>query len=314
MNKDTGSSTVLFYRDFKGFTGGHLKVWDYYQRVQSYALFDEEIYFSAESSWKNNPWSGLKKIALKEWNPKKTDILFLAGLDWLALSEQQRKSPSVPVVNFIQGIRHADKNNPLYEFLKFPATRVCVSQEVADAIESTGLVNGPIIVNPNGLDYSLFPKQLRFKSKDIQLLIVGLKNTIFAKKLSEKLLKKGIECTLINVSLPRKDFLLLLSRSKSILFLPKKVEGFYLPALEAMYLHSLVICPDCIGNRSFCIDGITCFSPQYLTDSILLAVEKSLLLPKQERSILIKNAYDYAKVSTLEKERENFLSVLHKSI
>jgi len=52
-------------------------------------------------------------------------------------------------------------------------------------------------------------------------------------------------------------------------FLPnqKEGEGFYLPALEGMAVGTLVIFPDCIGNRSFCLSGYNCFRPDYTTES-----------------------------------------------
>jgi hypothetical protein len=110
-------STVYFYRDYAGFTGGHLKVWNYFQHVKSSDQFDAEIFFTPQSSWINNPWHEFKEQCLTEWNPIKADILFLAGMDWLALTEQQRLSPPAPVVNLIQSVRHADKDNQLFDFL-----------------------------------------------------------------------------------------------------------------------------------------------------------------------------------------------------
>jgi len=53
--------TVLFHRDYAGFTGGHLKVWDYYQHVLMSDVFKPEIFFTSESVWLNNPWSELKE-------------------------------------------------------------------------------------------------------------------------------------------------------------------------------------------------------------------------------------------------------------
>ena len=52
-------------------------------------------------------------------------------------------------------------------------------------------------------------------------------------------------------------------------------EGFYLPALEAMALGSLVICPDCIGNRSFCLPGRNCFRPNYDLNSVIDSVQSA---------------------------------------
>jgi glycosyltransferase involved in cell wall biosynthesis len=47
-----------------------------------------------------------------------------------------------------------------------------------------------------------------------------------------------------------------INQAKITVFLPyRDIEGFYMPALEGMALGTLVVCPDCIGNRSFCLPG-----------------------------------------------------------
>ena len=70
---------VLFYRDFRGFTGGHLKIWDYFNHVASFAGFEPRIAFSAESKWDaTNPWSHSQESVVP-WAPAESDLLFLAG-------------------------------------------------------------------------------------------------------------------------------------------------------------------------------------------------------------------------------------------
>ncbi|MCI0465871.1 MAG: glycosyltransferase, partial [Beijerinckiaceae bacterium] len=54
--------------------------------------------------------------------------------------------------------------------------------------------------------------------------------------------------------------------------LPHEAEGFFLPALEGMALGCAVICPDCIGNRGFCIDGETCLMPSAELEELAAAV------------------------------------------
>ena len=302
---------VLFYRDFKGFTGGHLKVWDYFQHVNSSDQFQAEIFMTQESTWKNNPWKTIKKQCLTEWNPANSDVLFLAGMDWLALSEKQRRTPPAPVINFIQGIRHADKNNPLYDFLKYPALRICVSHEVSEALLSTGKVNGAIHTNTNGINLTDFPPLAK---KDIPLLIVGSKSPKLAFNLSKELSTLGIDHQLITNYIPRKDFLDKLNRASMAILLPQKKEGFYLPALEAMALKTLVICPDCIGNRSFCLDSFTCFMPHYSLKEIMRAILNAFSISKIQKLTLINNGYAMAMNNSIEKERTIFLEILSKVI
>ncbi len=302
--------TVLFYRDYQGFTGGHLKVWDYYQHVVSSDCCKGEIYFSKGSKWVDNPWLDIRQQCLLNWVPENADLLFLAGMDWLQLSKKQRENPPAPIINLIQGIRHADKNNQLFEFLRYPATRICVSQQVANAISATGIVNGTILVNNNGVDLDSFLKALKRDLKDIPLLLIGSKNPELATRLSENLKEKGVKHLLILGYLPRNKFIEILNRAKAVVFFPLKEEGFYLPALEAMLLESFVICPDCIGNRDFCIDSVTCMRPEYNIRAITKSIFAMLEMGCCEKNKIIANAKKVANKHSLEKERYNFLKVL----
>ncbi len=306
----SAKKTILFHRDFAGFTGGHLKVWDYYCHVRSSDSFRAEIYFTAQSIWENNPWSAIKdRHFLQQWQVENADVLFLAGMDWLALSEEQRHNPPAPVINFIQHVRHADRECPLYQFLQYPATRICVSQEVTDALNETGIVNGDIITISNGIDMGLLPKP---QKKDIPLLILGLKNVEFANRLSAGLSRRNIAHRLLVKPLAREQYLSLLNRADICVFLPHKTEGFYLPALEAMLLKTLVICPDCVGNRGFCMDHKTCLSPAYQLEAFIEVLNKARHFNTTEKTQLLKAAFDVASGYSLKKERHAFLKLLSK--
>ena len=67
------------------------------------------------------------------------------------------------------------------------------------------------------------------------------------------------------------------------LFVPNPTEGFFLPALEALALRSVVVCPDVIGNRSFCLDGVNCFRPAFEEEALLGAAEEALGLGVGQR-------------------------------
>ena len=121
---------------------------------------------------------------------------------------------------------------------------------------------------------------------------------------------RKINNQVITKQLPRSEYLSIINRAKTVLLLPNITEGFYLPALEAMYLQSLVICPDCIGNRGFCINKSTCISPAYSEESIMGAVDLSLLLKDVERNNIIETAFSFARDATLERERKIFLNLL----
>ena len=150
--------TVLFHRDYQGFTGGHLKVWNYFRHAEHLDGWGARVYFSRESKWdEHNPWSVRREEVLTAWEPWEADVLFLGGYDWRMIPAAERARYGKPIINLIQHVHHADPAHPLFEFLPHRALRVCVSTEVRDAIVATGKVNGPVVTIPNGIDLAEFP-------------------------------------------------------------------------------------------------------------------------------------------------------------
>lgn len=302
---------VLLFRDFQGFTGGHLKVWHYHQHLLRHPAFDPVIHFSRQSLWvDSNPWLGMRDEVLEDLDGFQPDILFLAGMDWLMAEPILARFPEIPVINLIQHVRHANPTLPLYGFLKNKATRICVSEEVKEAILATGQVAGDVHAIPNGLDMGELDAVARVDERDIDLLIAGNKHPVFARKVYENCRGRGLKLVLLDSKLLRHEFLSYLARAKTTLFLPKKTEGFYLPALEGMALGSLVICPDCIGNRSFCLPDANAFRPAYGMEAILHAIDRAIDLAADTRAGMLAEARRTAAAHTLIGERERFYSVL----
>jgi glycosyltransferase involved in cell wall biosynthesis len=297
---------ILFYRDYHGFTGGHLKVWNYFEHVEHSNIFKPKIYFTSNSNFDvENPWYDNIDDRESSWKPELSDALFIAGMDWTAVPLEYNK----PVINFIQGLRHSDINDLRYSFLNRPATRICVSEEVADAVTSTGIVNGPVLVIKNGLDTKDLPAKKSIK--DIKLLIAGYKQPSLAAQVHESLKKSGIEAHLLTRMIMRSDYLSLVARSAITLFLPCQSEGFYLPALEGMGLETLVICPDCIGNREFCLDMQNCISPIYSLEEIVSACHKAIkIYSTGSAEKIISAGIQQFNAHSLKEERCRFIDVL----
>jgi glycosyltransferase involved in cell wall biosynthesis len=290
---------VLFHRDFQRFSGGHLKVWNYFNHVRASDQFESRIAFTRESKWdETNPWIDAREFVV-EWEPETADVLFLAGTDWRVV--QDRQLHSRPIINLIQHPRHADVTNETRKYLRNRAVRICVSREVADAINATGEVNGPVFVIPNGIDLPPMPPNER----KIDILISGFKAPDFAREIAQRL----PDAKLIVDPLPRNEYVDLLRSAKATVFVPRKNEGFYLPALEGMAAGTLVICPDCFGNRSFCLDDVNCFRPAYDLNAIISAVEHAT---SANHTQMLERAAQTAREHSLENEREKFLSILHK--
>jgi hypothetical protein len=297
---------LLFFRDFHGFTGGHLKVYDYFKHAKNSGIFEASIHLT-NSSLRDatNPWFANDEMISNEWNPQCSDALFIAGLDWGAVPNNYDK----PIINLIQGIRHADPKDQRHAYLSRPATRICVSQEVADAIISTGKANGPIITIPNGLSTDGFP--LPACERDIEVLICGYKQPDLACRLATKLEASSIKVKCLTKQFARHDYLSLVARAAVTIFLPLQKEGFYLPALEGMALETFVVCPDCVGNRGFCLHEKSCLRPLYDIDSIASACHDGLARIRNGSSVeRLAEGLRQVRLHSLSEERRLFLEVL----
>ena len=302
---------VLFYRDFRQFTGGHLKVWHYFEHVRHTPGFRPLIAFSKETRWdQTNPWWARREEALAHWDPQRAEVLFLAGMDWLVLPEAERQAPPRPVINLIQHVRHAHPAEALYRFLPYPAVRICVSPEVAAALQATGRVNGPVVTLPNGIDLAALPAARPWRERERRVLILGIKRPIMAAELRDVLGEMGLAVDCLLAAVPRAAFLRRLAEARLAVLLPDPTEGFYLPALEAMALGTPVVCPDAIGNRSFCVPDMTCWQPGYSVKALREAVDHVLHLPEETVQAVMTTGQAMARRHSLAQEREAFIHLL----
>ena len=313
----TGSFTgrknlVLFYRDFQGFSGGHLKVWDYFNHVLSSTTHEPRIAFSERSRWDaGNPWLNARNY-VAEWAPDQADILFLAGTDWRVLPKIGRRDFAKPIINLIQHPRHAQPHSELRRFLKNRAVRVCVSNEVADAIAATAEVNGPVFVIPNGIDLDSVPRGQSWPERPVDILICALKAKQIGRDVRVALRNHNSTTKCLVDPIPRTDFLRQISEAKVTVFLPRLSEGFYLPALEGMAAGTIVVCPDCFGNRGFCQDKLNCFRPDYTVHAIAAGARQALHQAESERVRMLENATATARKHSLEQERKSFTEILER--
>jgi hypothetical protein len=296
---------ILFRREFGQLTGGHLKVWHYFQHALCAPGWTASIYLMETDACRSpSPWSAVSGHLEQVWDPEGADALFVAGMDWLAVPDSCRK----PVINLVQGVRHSVPGDPRRQFLGRPAVRLCVSPQVSEAILATGFVNGPVITIPNGLEASELPAPSG--DRDIPVLVVGYKDVELARSVCDELARRGVPAHCVLHVVPRMEFLELLARAEFVVTIPREQEGFYLPALEAMALGAIVVCPDCTGNRCFCTDGDNCLMPDRSTRAIVQCIEAAVRMPGPTRSRMLDRARETARSMDIAHERTAFHRVL----
>ena len=312
---------VWFYRDYARLSGGHVKHAHYFDHVRRMPGFAPRITFreaprnEALGRERNRLWPLCDGDLATDWEPEHRDVLFLAGLDWRFLARSGLEGLPNARINLVQHVRHAHDDDVRYRFLSERAIRICVSQEVADAIAATGRTNGPILTIPNGVDVTPFEagedgSPAGFDGRPQPVTIVGYKSPDLARALAERLDAEGIGHRLLAELIDRDQFLDLLAASRLAVCLPHAAEGFYLPALEAMALGCQVVTVDCIGNRSFCLHERSCLLAEPDPDSLGAAAKRALAMTARERGRMHCQARYIAARHSLQAERAKFHAVL----
>lgn len=306
--------TVVFYRRFWNFQGGHLKVFHYFEHVRSSPAYEARIRFSEDSTWgPENPWSAFPDAVLGPQDPTVGDIRFLARMDWEALAPQERSHSPVPVINLIQGFSHTRPENPAHAFLKHHAIRLCVSEELAQTLSALDGVNGPVFTIPIGLDLESLPARRDEHDRDIDCVVLAIKDRVLGRSLARRLRHERYRVVLVDEALPRDELLRAVARARVSVHLPARLEGAYLPALESMALATAVVCPDAVGNRSFCRDGDTCLVPARNERALLQATLELLSAPAAAREQMLAAGLRESARHALEGERRRFLEILGRA-
>ena len=242
-------------------------------------------------------------------------MFFLGGVDWRYLVGNGFDVLDNPRINLVQQIRNLRKGTELYRNLSERAIRVCVSQEVADAVVATGRANGPVLTVPNGIDLTQFVSSgegsaAEYEARRPQATIIGYKNPDTGRALSEGLDAEGIQHLLVTDFLDRGAFLGLLSESRVAVCLPRAEEGFYLVALEAMASGCTVVTQDCVGNRGFCRHAENCLLAEHDAKSLLGMTKRALAMGAPQRGRLHARARSTAVEYSLDVEKVRFHAIL----
>jgi hypothetical protein len=297
---------MLFLRDFHGVSGGHLKHRHYLDHTKRIPGIDPELYLTPASLTDiSNPFLTSGVPILKHLTA--SDSYFLAGMDWRWLDAAGIDWRGKPVVNLVQGVLHADPSDPRFTYLARPALRICVSAAVAEALRATGRVYGPIVAIENGIEIGHITTTMD-PSVRSGVFIAGYKAPDVGRAIAVRL-RQFDDVDLAEAFVPRDEFLRRVARARLCVLLPHPKEGFYLPALEAMALGTPVIVPDCMGNRSFCLNGLSCLVPEFNVAAIAQAATQlhdSANLMKD----LVLGGYAMAKRHSLDREQEQYTIAL----
>ncbi|MGH2978464.1 MAG: glycosyltransferase [Solirubrobacterales bacterium] len=271
--------------------------------------------FTPESVWDaTNPWNAAREHVLGSDEEVDFDVLFLSGVDWRGMiPSKERAEYRRPIINIVQHVWHACPNDPLnrHRFLPHKAIRICVSPQVTTAITRTGRVRGPVFTIPDGLDLDAVAEMAGAPERDIDVLVAANKRPELGRSVAARLRREGRMVELVDERIPRRDLLGVMARARVTVLVPNAKEGFYLPALEGMAVGTMVVCPDCIGNRSFCLPGENCFRPAYDEDEIVAAAETAL---REEPGLgeLRARALATARDHDIAGERAAFLAILDR--
>ena len=123
--------------------------------------------------------------------------------------------------------------------------------------------------------------------------------------------RAGLRATLLMKQLAREVFLEALARSRIVVCLPASREGFYLPALEAMALGALTICPDAGGN-DYCVDRVNCLKPAYRLNALMNGLKEAAGMTDWRAKAMCDNARVTASRHDLRHERAMFQRLLRE--
>jgi hypothetical protein len=302
--------SVVFHRQFLRFGGHHLKVWHYFKYLLDEPGWSPLVMLTGDSVWdESNPWYAVPDRVIREERPMPADLYFFSGPMWRPLARDRRADSPVPVIQYVQSLRHALPDNIRHARLAHRAIRICVSEHVAESVRESGAARGPIVTIPAAIDVADLQRRFPPAGRDTDLLIAAMKQPEMGARVAQRLQAPGRNVRLLDSLIPHDRFLDGMRRAKVTLFLPFRDEGAPLPMLEGMALGTFVVCPDAIGNRAYCLDGFNCYRPEFdeekIVEAAAAAVERyDALAP------LLTNAAATVRDYDLPAERAAFLDLL----
>ncbi|MBQ27459.1 MAG: hypothetical protein CMH81_04875 [Nitrospiraceae bacterium] len=316
-------SSMLFVMPTSAVGGGNVKIIHYLSHARSLGL-RVGLWVTQDNDPINWSPQSVADIhirtpeTLKEWDT----IFFTWAPDWPKISERLTSPLSEQhIIHIIQHIRHINPdflNGYALHLLQTKAfSRICVSPEVAETI--TPYVKNTALMKtiPNVIDTRLFHPTFRWitPSRPLKVLYANWKTT-FGNRIRDYWQSTHARDTIIFESidhpLSQQAFAHRMRAADIFIGTPNKTEGFYLAPLEAMASAVAVICPDVIGNRSFCLRNVTCLMPVYDDLDGHVSTLRQFLDDPNLRHTIARNGYQKARSRQWWDERGDFLCFLQR--
>ncbi|HIC04437.1 MAG TPA: hypothetical protein EYO65_02785 [Nitrospirales bacterium] len=319
---DLPMRSMLFVMPTSGVGGGNVKILHYLSHARSLGLRvglwvpqdNKPVYWSPQSV---SDVQISTPETLEGWDT----IFFTWPPDWPKIAERMScPLPDQRVIHIIQHVRHVNPDfvdgYALHLLQTKAFSRICVSPEVSDAITPYVTDHALTKTIPNVIATGLFRPPIRwFKpSRPLRVLYANWKNT-FGNRIRDRWQSIHATNTVIFESIDQllsQQALAARMRAADIFIgTPNETEGFYLAPLEAMASKVAVICPDVVGNRSFCLRDMTCLMPAYDDlDGHVCALLQFVDDPSL-RLTIARNGYRKAHARQWWDERSDFLGFLH---
>ncbi|MDO8639765.1 MAG: glycosyltransferase family 1 protein [bacterium] len=151
---------------------------------------------------------------------------------------------------------------------------------------------------------------LRFAQNDIRLVLVG-KEDYFYKKIKEDIKKNEFGDRVIFYGEANDRELVSLYKNAVALVVPSLMEGFGLPALEAMACGCLVLASEIDSLKEVCVDSAIYFNPFDEND---LENKLKLIINLKNKSVYVKKGIERSKLFSWEKMARETLKVYESCI
>lgn len=292
-------------------SGGALKLRHYFEHVLAGELAEHAaLCMPQDTAWGDgNPWTRHRDRVRYAIDWTDVAVAVISGWGWdRFIPAQFHQAPPFHVVYLVQSFDRIDPRDSQFRHLANPAVRICVSAPLEDALRRTHIANGPIYTIPAGIDASGFSVMAK-EERDLDVLIVGYKRPDMARSVARALEPSGLKVEPLIETRPREAFLRAMARARTVVCLPAPVEGFYLPALEAMAAGALTVCPGVRGN-DYCRHGVNCLMPPYLTGALADAAVEAATMPADRLAAISEGARATVADHDLSRERSRFQALL----